>query len=384
MTVPASGDYARRQPPRVPKANSKPEPMQIEYLRNNPWQPRLEINPAELAPLVESIRRYGFFGHIEARRDPGDPQGPLQIVFGHRRVKAAQLAGLMTIPIQIVERTDEQMREIAFLENHTQKQLTYWEEAIFFDRLRREFGYSVRDLAKALGLSKGYVQHRVDVLRLPQGSPLRDLAERNEIDMTTALVLEPLAATMPEDEFNELLDDARSKTMTAEQIRRLAQAKAAGAAIDIERDDKGRRIWRTPAPPPSPSDIGQDLEVALTEPASETPFVPRSGATDIVFRPGSSEEAATRDFAREAAPLGEPPAEAPSVVWDSRRFDLEDPVRRRAAKFADQIEQSVPFTVQYGEGVAWDHLTQDEKDLVRAMDGQFRGRMRGLIPGYDG
>ena len=73
--------------------SGKVEPAVISTLEENPWQPRLSMDPAELESLKQSIRDFGFIGYVPVRRaDESDPGSPLQIVFGHRRVRAAEQA----------------------------------------------------------------------------------------------------------------------------------------------------------------------------------------------------------------------------------------------------------------------------------------------------
>jgi len=183
---------------------AKPEPVQISHLAANPFQPRLSIDVGRLAPLVESIKEFGFIGHLEARHDPADPQGCLQIVFGHRRVRASELAGLTTIPIAIVARSDDEMRRIAFIENISVEELTYWEQGVFLQTLKKETGWTIEEIGTQVGRAKGWVQNRLDVLRLPEGSPLRDAAQDDAVTMTSALALLNLAPGEQEELFSRL------------------------------------------------------------------------------------------------------------------------------------------------------------------------------------
>lgn len=190
--------------------------MPVDYLVANPFQPRLTIDPVELQPLIDSITRYGFMGHIEARHDPSDQSRPLQIVFGHRRVEAAKQAGLKTVPVAINERSDDQMRRITFVENAARKALTYWEEALFLGTMRRELSLSVRQIADALSLSRTYVQERLDFLKLPEG-PLRVAVERNDIGFSIARFL----MQMPEAAHEDLLAQVLRGDLNVTDLRTL-------------------------------------------------------------------------------------------------------------------------------------------------------------------
>ncbi|MFM9107272.1 MAG: ParB/RepB/Spo0J family partition protein [Chloroflexota bacterium] len=174
------------KPARFARSTGKVERVPIERLEPNPWQPRQEMDQAELMRLRDSIKAYGFMGAIEARHNPGDPAGSLQITFGHRRWQAASLANERTIPVSIVERSDREMALIAYMENQTQVRLTPWEEAVAFQRMRETMDLPIRDIALYTGKSRGYVANRLDLLRLAEDSPVRLAAQAGEIDLTTA------------------------------------------------------------------------------------------------------------------------------------------------------------------------------------------------------
>lgn len=228
--------------------------MPLAHLVANPFQPRMEINEAELFPLIESIRRYGFLGHIEARHDPRDHLRPLQIVFGHRRVEAAKRAGLSTIPVAIVERSDEQMRQITFVENFARQGLTYWEEAVFLATMKEEMRLSVREIADALGVNRNFVQERLSILKLPVG-PLRESAQREEIPLSAALYLTQIPAATQADVFEQV----RRGELNVSDLRQLRQGYSRQRHLNDERDAS-----------PSSDETMPHLPSAPTPPSSQT------------------------------------------------------------------------------------------------------------------
>jgi ParB/RepB/Spo0J family partition protein len=234
--------------PVAPSAGTirKVAPVPVGHLTANPFQPRLAIDDGDLAPLVESIRRYGFMGHIEVRHDPTDRGRPLQIVFGHRRVEAAKRAGLATVPAAIVERSDDQMRRITFVENAARKNLSYWEEALFLGTMKRELGLSVRQIAEALGTSRSYVQERLDLLKLPDG-PLREAAERDEVGFSIAWFL----TQMPAEERDELFAQVRRGALNVSDLRMIRRAHVRHRA-QLERRDEAEDE-RPPLPAHAPA-----------------------------------------------------------------------------------------------------------------------------------
>jgi ParB family chromosome partitioning protein len=99
---------------------------------------------------MASIAAFGFMGHVEARPYPADPQR-LQIVFGHRRVRAAELARLTSVPVAVVPRPDEELRLASYVENATQEPLTYWEEGLYFKRMQEELFLTIVEVAALVG-----------------------------------------------------------------------------------------------------------------------------------------------------------------------------------------------------------------------------------------
>jgi ParB/RepB/Spo0J family partition protein len=198
----------------------------VTWVGPSPWQPRLRIDRDKLAPLADSIRRYGFISHLEARPDPDDPQGRLQLVFGHRRFEAALLVGLATIPVVVVDRTDDEMRTIALVENDTAEALTDWEQALCVGRLRRETGWTLAQIAAQLDRSPGWVQNRHDLTRIPEHTPLRAAIEAGQITMTDANTL----ATMPAAEQVRLLPRVIAGEINVQHLRDMKPGRRATVA----------------------------------------------------------------------------------------------------------------------------------------------------------
>ena len=105
----------------------------------------------------------GFFGSLLGRRY----QRHIQLAYGERRVRAAKLAGLTEIPIEIRTLSDEDMFNIAIVENEQRQDLTQLEVGEALERAMAQFDMSERDIAARLGKSKGYVHNRIELARLP-------------------------------------------------------------------------------------------------------------------------------------------------------------------------------------------------------------------------
>ena len=137
----------------------------VGRIEANPDQPRLTFDEASLAELSSSVKEHGVLQPILVRPLDG---GRYQLIAGERRWRAAKMAGLETIPAMIEEIDDDTALEIAIIENLQREDLSPLDEAIMYDRMTSEHGYSVRKLAQKLGKDKGYIENR---LRLADAPP---------------------------------------------------------------------------------------------------------------------------------------------------------------------------------------------------------------------
>lgn len=153
--------------------------MPLARIRPNPFQPRRYFAEEGVAELADSIRTHGFYGHLLVRK-----QGrSYQLSYGERRLRAAKLAGLETIPVQIRELSDHQMMEIALTENVLREDLHPVEEARGYLRLQEEMKYSIRDIAERIGKSKSYVGTLLSIVRYPD---LEEAVRTADIPVRTA------------------------------------------------------------------------------------------------------------------------------------------------------------------------------------------------------
>ena len=131
----------------------------------NPRQPRQVFDEEALAELVHSIREFGLMQPIVVRAVPGTPR--FQLVMGERRWRAAQQAGLATIPAIVRETADDSMLRDALLENIHRVQLNPLEEAAAYQQLLDEFGVTHDELAARIGRSRPLITNMIRLLRLP-------------------------------------------------------------------------------------------------------------------------------------------------------------------------------------------------------------------------
>lgn len=140
------------------------EQVPVDLILPNPFQPRRDIDEQGLSELAEVMKSMGFFGALLGRRQ----QRHIQLAYGERRWRAAKMAGLQEIPMEIRTLSDEDMFNIAVVENEQRRDLTQLEVGEAFLRAQEQFGLSERQIAERLGKSKGYVRNRIETARLPE------------------------------------------------------------------------------------------------------------------------------------------------------------------------------------------------------------------------
>ncbi len=141
----------------------------IELLRRNPDQPRREFLDMELEELTHSIREKGILQPLLVRPAPGAP-GEYQIVAGERRWRAAQQAGLRTLPVVVrADLNDLDVLEIGIIENVQRQDLKPLEEAQAYKALIERFGRTQEDIARTVGKSRSHIANSLRLLALPDG-----------------------------------------------------------------------------------------------------------------------------------------------------------------------------------------------------------------------
>jgi ParB family transcriptional regulator, chromosome partitioning protein len=176
----------------------------VERIQPNPSQPRMTFDEAALAELAASIKEHGVLQPVLVRPKPDDPH-IYQIVAGERRWRASRLAGLHELPALIEQIDDDTALEIALIENLQREDLSPLEEAVMYERMVTDHGYSVRKLAQKIGKDKGYVENRLRLADAP-----------TEIKQLVSLRKDTLSHAY------ELLkvDDPRKRRRLAEQVAR--------------------------------------------------------------------------------------------------------------------------------------------------------------------
>jgi ParB family chromosome partitioning protein len=151
------------QQPRLPPEGEQ-KVVAIDMIASSALNPRKDFDEEDLSELAESIRQKGLVQPIIVRQSEA---GGYEIVAGERRWRAAQRAGMHTIPVIVRELNDQEMLELAIIENVQRSDLNAIEEASGYFDLMDRFSYTQERLAEVIGKSRSHVANTLRLLKLP-------------------------------------------------------------------------------------------------------------------------------------------------------------------------------------------------------------------------
>ena len=195
----------------VDNANNNNEIKQINLseIRSNPYQPRTYFNEDALNELAESIKIHGVVEPIIVKKSIKG----YELVAGERRTKASRIAGLETIPAVVKDFTDQEMMDIAILENIQREDLSPLELAEGFKKYIETTGMSQDEVAKKFGKSRSYITNALGLLNLP--TPVKEKINNKEISASHARVLSKFD---DENVINELADKVAKEKISVREL----------------------------------------------------------------------------------------------------------------------------------------------------------------------
>jgi len=220
------------EPAAAPPAGDRAGEAPVASLEPNPFQPRSAMDPARLSELAASIRESGIVQPILVRRH-GER---FQIIAGERRWRAAQQAGLATVPIVIRDVADDRLLELALVENIQRQELSPLEEAQAFHRLQEELRLTQEEVARKVGRDRTTVTNTLRLLRLPR--EVRELLNTGGLDAGHGRAL--LALEKAEEQIALAREAARKGLSVREVERRVALLRAPRAKAAPTRDANTR------------------------------------------------------------------------------------------------------------------------------------------------
>ncbi len=163
LAEPVATPVATALPPSVVTRRGGPEQLDIDLISPNPEQPRTNFEPEKLRELSDSIREHGIIQPLVVSRDE---DGSYRLIAGERRLQAARLAGLETVPVVVREAADHELLELALIENIQRADLNPVEEAMAYRRLVEEYALTQEEVARRVGKNRATVANALRLLQL--------------------------------------------------------------------------------------------------------------------------------------------------------------------------------------------------------------------------
>lgn len=216
--------------------------LPIEEIRPNPYQPRKEFDKKALEELSDSIKTHGIFTPLLVRKSVSG----YDLITGERRLRAAKMAGLKTVPAIQVEFTEEQMMEIAILENVQREDLNPIEEAAAYESLIQKLGYTQEKLAERVGKSREYCANIMRLLKLPED--VQSMVVSKELTMSH---VRPLLSLNDEEEIFDAAEKIKKNKMSVREVEAYVRDVNGGGQKKPKKKEKDPMI--------------RDLEIQLSE-----------------------------------------------------------------------------------------------------------------------
>ena len=191
--------------------------ISLDEIRSNPYQPRKIFDEEALNELAESIKEHGIVQPIIVKKSIKG----YELVAGERRTKASRIAGLKTIPAIIKNFNDQEMMEIALIENIQRENLNPIEEAMAYDNILKSSNMTQDELAKKFGKSRSYITNILGLLKLPETTKKYD--EENKLTMSHARALSKLE---DEEQIDRLADKIITEGLNVRTIENIARDEA--------------------------------------------------------------------------------------------------------------------------------------------------------------
>ena len=188
--------------------------IKLDEIRSNPYQPRKVFDDESLQELASSIKEHGVVQPVIVKKSIKG----YELVAGERRTRACRLAGLKTVPAVIKDFNDQEMMEIALIENIQRENLNPIEEAMAYDAIIHGYNLTQEDVAKKFGKSRTYITNLLGLLKLPEET--RRFVEEKKLSMSHARALSKLE---DKDEINRLASKIVDEGLNVRTIENIAR-----------------------------------------------------------------------------------------------------------------------------------------------------------------
>ena len=198
--------------------------LDISDLFSNPYQPRKVFDEDALKELAMSIKEHGVFQPVIVKKTIKG----YNIIAGERRVKASRIAGKTTVPAIIKDFTDEEMMQVALLENLQREDLSAIEEAKAYKGIIESMKLTQEDLANKLGKSRSHITNMLGLLRLPLN--VQDMVLYNKLSMGHARVLSKLDDS---DQIEDLANQVLTDNLSVRELENLTDSDKFKRAVPV-------------------------------------------------------------------------------------------------------------------------------------------------------
>lgn len=253
------GDTVKTDPVNTPPQTSGISEIKVAQIEINPFQPRTEFDESHLEELSESIATFGLIQPLTVRRLS---QNTFQLISGERRLRAARKAGLTTVPAYVRKANDQEMLEMALVENIQRHDLNALEIAISFQRLIEECNLTHEEMSTRVGKKRSTVSNYLRLLKLPPGvqralvegklsmGHARALltldSELQQLSLLKSILAEDLSVRATENQVRQITHQAEKKSSKANSQNPLEReltdhlAKVLSARVHLKRNKAGK------------------------------------------------------------------------------------------------------------------------------------------------
>ena len=196
-------------------AVEKAHKIAITAIQPNRYQPRMEFDESALEELKDSVKEFGVLQPLLVRKVA---ENRYELIAGERRLRAAKLAGLTEVPVEVREYNNEEIAQIALIENIQRENLNAMEEAKAYERLMKEFKLTQENVAKKVGRSRSHIANFLRLLNLAE--QVQAYVANGSLSMGQA---KPLLALDDKDLQLEAADYIQSRELSARQAEKLVK-----------------------------------------------------------------------------------------------------------------------------------------------------------------
>ncbi len=213
----------------------------VDKVFPNPLQPRKHFSNPELRELSQSIRKYGLLQPLLVRK----ASEGYEIIAGERRWRAAKMAGLNKVPVIIQQLKQREVLEVALVENIQREDLNCVEEAMAYQRLVEEYGYTQTVIAERVGKDRSHIANTLRLLNLPQ--VVKDALINGKISMGHARAVLSLASSQEKEKtLEEVLENRLSVRQTEALVRHKKSVTPQELSPDVrEVENQLKHIFKT-------------------------------------------------------------------------------------------------------------------------------------------